>query len=555
MLNWLAGAAEPLVGQAPGVAAELLTRAVASAPAGSAQHGWLASRLADALYRIGDLAEAERVANRALEYATEPDLIVELHWTLAQCRMLAGSSAESLATLDRALAAPGISARHRARLLVLAARTHSNFGEVEKAGQAATSALAAATEADDNWAMGWALHVLTLVTTVQGQMTDALPLFDRALAVTQADPALTDLRLLLQINKAVTLGCLDQYEQAFAAAGQARELAGQVGTAIRLAQAHSALSQLRFETGRWDDALAEMEVLQENLKEPTVACVILGVAAMIRFHRGETERGTKATWRRPSRTPSGSAHRPIGPLALARSLDCEQAGAPAGGAGRADRRFRRQCRRPRGGRGPAGRRRPPRHPRPATRARPRPSRATPTRSPPDRRSRTGRRTRCTAAACWTAMLPGCSRRRNGTRTPAGRCRGRRRWRRRPGTSSTPTTGPRRGPPSPPPSRSTPRWARPRTSARLQAAFRAHGIRRGPHAKHRRAQSGWDSLTATEIKIAAFVEEGLSNPEIAARLLLSRRTVATHVSHILKKLNVNSRIDIARESALRTIPPR
>ena len=81
-------------------------------------------------------------------------------------------------------------------------------------------------------------------------MTDALPLFDRALAVTQADPALTDLRLLLQINKAVTLGCLDQYEQAFAAAGQARELAGQACTAIRLAQADGALSQLRWETGR-----------------------------------------------------------------------------------------------------------------------------------------------------------------------------------------------------------------------------------------------------------------------------------------------------------------
>ena len=210
------------------------------------------------------------MANLALDYATEPDLIVELHWTLAQCRMLAGSSAESLATLDRALAAPGISARHRARLLVLAARTHSYLGEVEKAGQAATSALAAATEAGDNWAMGWALHVLTLVTTVQGHMTDALPLFDRALAVTQADPALTDLRLLLQINKAVTLGCLDQYEQAFAAAGQARELADQVGTAIRLAQAHGALGQLLFETGRWDDALAEVEMLHENLKEATV---------------------------------------------------------------------------------------------------------------------------------------------------------------------------------------------------------------------------------------------------------------------------------------------
>jgi DNA-binding NarL/FixJ family response regulator len=52
-----------------------------------------------------------------------------------------------------------------------------------------------------------------------------------------------------------------------------------------------------------------------------------------------------------------------------------------------------------------------------------------------------------------------------------------------------------------------------------------------------------------------VEAGLSNPEIAARLLLSRRTIATHVSHILKKLGVHSRTDIAREAALRTTAPR
>ena len=65
-------------------------------------------------------------------------------------------------------------------------------------------------------------------------MTDALPLFDRALTVTQADPALTDLRLLLQINKAVTLGDLDRYEEALAAARQARHLADQVGAALRL---------------------------------------------------------------------------------------------------------------------------------------------------------------------------------------------------------------------------------------------------------------------------------------------------------------------------------
>ena len=38
-------------------------------------------------------------------------------------------------------------------------------------------------------------------------------------------------------------------------------------------------------------------------------------------------------------------------------------------------------------------------------------------------------------------------------------------------------------------------------------------------------------------------------------MLSRRTVATHVSHILKKLNVATRTDIARESALRAVAAR
>ncbi|HEX3309130.1 MAG TPA: hypothetical protein VHS32_23010, partial [Streptosporangiaceae bacterium] len=325
MLDWLARTADPLVGQAPRVAAELLARAVARAPAGSAQHGWLASRLADSLYRIGDLTEAERVANHALEQAAEPDLLVDLHWTLAQCRMRAGSSAESLATLDRALAAPGISARHRARLLVLAARTHSSLGEAERAEQVAAGALAAASEAGDNWAMGWALHVLTLVTAAQGNLTDTLPLFDRALAVTESDPALTDLRLLLQINKAVILGCLDQYEQAFTAAGEARHLADQVGTAMR-AQAHSALGQLLFETGRWDEALAEVEILPENLKEPGAACGDLGIAAVIGFHRGETGAARRHL---AAAVPHAKriGHRLIPPLTLARSLDHEQAGA------------------------------------------------------------------------------------------------------------------------------------------------------------------------------------------------------------------------------------
>jgi tetratricopeptide (TPR) repeat protein len=325
MLNWLADAADLLVGQAPQVAAELLRHAVPTSPAGL-QHDRLAARLADALYRTGDRTAAEAVASQALAHASEPDVVVDLHWTLAQCRMLAGESAESLATLDRALASPGISARDRARLLVLAARTHSNLGEVETAGQVAASALAAASEAGDNWAMGWALLMMAIVTSVRGRMPDALPLFDRALAVTQADPALTDLRLLLQVNQAVTLGNLDRYEEALAAAGQARYLADQVGMTFRLAQAHAALGQLLFQTGRWNDALAEVEIVHEDLKGPSMACCDLGIAAVISFHRGDVgaARGHLA-----AAAPHAGrlGHRLISALALARSLDCEYDGA------------------------------------------------------------------------------------------------------------------------------------------------------------------------------------------------------------------------------------
>jgi DNA-binding CsgD family transcriptional regulator len=553
MLNWLTGAAELLVGQAPGVAAELLTRAVASSPAGPAQHGWLASRLADALYRIGDRVEAEQVANHALERAAEPDLLVDLHWTLAQCRMLAGLSAESLATLDRALASPGISARHRARLLVLAARTHCNLGEIEKAGRVATSALAAASEAGDNWAMGWALHVLTIVTTVQGHMTDVLPLFDRALAVTQSDPALTDLRLLLQINKAVTLGYLDQYEQAFAAARQARHLADQVGTTFRLAQAHGALGQLLFETGRWDDALAEVEIVPENLKEPAGACWDLAMAAVICFHRGEIGAARRHL---AAAVPHAKqiGHRLVGPLALARSLDCEHAGAlPEALAALTDAfdgnteeleeiedlfadavRLATET-------GDMG----------TAQALASQAAALAAESEiPHRQANAlycrglldhdASRLLAAAERYDDASRPLLSAKALGAAAEEFVCTGDR------GQARAVFT----------------RAVEVYTSlgaaadvARLQATFRAHGIRRGPHAKHRRARSGWDSLTPTEIKIAAFVEEGLSNPEIAARLLLSRRTVATHVSHILKKLDVHSRIDVARESALRTIASR
>jgi DNA-binding NarL/FixJ family response regulator len=52
------------------------------------------------------------------------------------------------------------------------------------------------------------------------------------------------------------------------------------------------------------------------------------------------------------------------------------------------------------------------------------------------------------------------------------------------------------------------------------------------------------LSKRELEVARLVAAGLSNKEIGSRLFLSERTVETHVSKILNRLGINSRVEIA-----------
>jgi DNA-binding NarL/FixJ family response regulator len=68
------------------------------------------------------------------------------------------------------------------------------------------------------------------------------------------------------------------------------------------------------------------------------------------------------------------------------------------------------------------------------------------------------------------------------------------------------------------------------------------------------RGGVGALTAREREIALLVADGLANRAIAERLVLSERTVETHVRHVLAKLGLRNRTQVAAWAArLRTAP--
>lgn len=72
--------------------------------------------------------------------------------------------------------------------------------------------------------------------------------------------------------------------------------------------------------------------------------------------------------------------------------------------------------------------------------------------------------------------------------------------------------------------------------------------RDSRTEHNRPASGWASLTPAERNVAHLIAEGLRNKDIAAKLVVSIRTVESHLTHIYTKLNLSSRVQLAQEAA-------
>jgi DNA-binding CsgD family transcriptional regulator len=86
------------------------------------------------------------------------------------------------------------------------------------------------------------------------------------------------------------------------------------------------------------------------------------------------------------------------------------------------------------------------------------------------------------------------------------------------------------------------------AGRVRSRLRALGVRRRLVAERHRG-NGWSAMTDSELAVARLVADGLTNREVAERLFVSHHTVSAHLRHVFAKLNVNSRVELARIASL------
>ena len=78
------------------------------------------------------------------------------------------------------------------------------------------------------------------------------------------------------------------------------------------------------------------------------------------------------------------------------------------------------------------------------------------------------------------------------------------------------------------------------AARARTELRASG-----ETARKRDPSTRDQLTPQELQIARLVSTGKTNPEVAAQLFLSPRTIDYHLRKVFAKLEITSRAELAR----------
>jgi DNA-binding CsgD family transcriptional regulator len=554
-LRWIGQHARALTEKSPEMAVALLSRAARHIAEDDPYWQPICASQLEAQFRLGRHTEAEACARRLLVRSADPVEVAEVGWLLARVLFGGGRNAEALSVVERALADPGLPTMWRARMHALhTVYLRDVLGDLDAAEAAAQDALTLGEKASDAFAIGSALCVRWTVAAIRRDYASALEFIDKAIAALEDDTEHPDLRASTLENRIFTLQNLDRLADAGACLNDAHRYAERTGDPR--AALHIGAAVHYYWVGRWDDTLAELaalapdspEVSHFGLRERGPILLYHGVSALIAVYREDraaAARHLRAGFAAPIETVSAWENADF--LLAARALDAERSGDLAAAVSLL-----------------------------ATILDSRPGQMTLVHQwlPDLVRLATAVGDTSTARAALQRCEFEATREQVPARAAAAavRCRS---------LLASDSHGLRSAADhyqevGRPVERAQTLeelaavLASQGDSSKARAALKQaadiysglgaewclrraynqlhpYGIRRGVRGRRRRATTGWEALTATELAIAYLVGEGRSNPEIAAELYMARATVQCHVSHILTKLSANSRVQIARES--------
>ena len=556
-LAWLQRAAHEANPRAPGLAAELLERALHLAGPDHHDRDLLLSELAVSLVWSGRIQAAETICREGLDRVTDPSVEAVFHMALAQSLLSRGQLAEALDVAEAGIGDEMVSAVDRSRFAAWAAICRMTLANLTGAAAAAATAAEAGREADDPLTRCIAISVVAGVRHFEAHFGDGLSLIEDAARLADRSRGRIAHRFPIHFFRTLLLADLDRPEDALAAVDMGRRVAEELGARSTLAAHAWASAIVHFRAGRWDEAIADCDASLELADETGLRQGIHyshAIRGLIAIHRGEVAAARSAAAAAERELAGNSSMIGLHWTMWARALLLETLGSSGEALGVMSGAWDLclgaglVCELPVFG--------------------------------PDliRLALTaGEDPIARAAVDEVEAVAAANPEVAALRAVALRCRGlversqdilvtavetyRRASRPFELAATCVDAGEALGG-TEPKSRLLfeealeiyERLGAGHDLARSGARMRALGLRRGRRGPRRRPPSGWSSLTESELTVAGLVAQGLSNPEIAERLFLSRLTVRTHVSHALGKLGLGSRVELAAEVVRRGSPP-
>ncbi|MGH9187515.1 MAG: ATP-binding protein [Acidimicrobiales bacterium] len=553
-LDWICRAAR--ASASPDVAADLIERALTIA--GPQHPDWdrLLVERATLLFWGGRVGEAETVLREL--FARPHDASVEgiARAGLAKVLMAGGRAQDALRETDFAMAAGGVSDAEVAQIGAWAAHPRLVLGDLDGALALATKAKAQAEAVDDQLTVCIALCAICMVHAMRGPFSEAARYSHEAMEIADRSPGHAVHRFHVGVFHGLTLLILDRVADGVAALQHGQRMSERTGARWNVPLYHAGLTLGRYVAGAWDDAIAEHEAALEVAVESGTFAGLLcnnAVRSLIALHQGDLPTARQAV---AAAEHDLAAHGPqygvtwmmrakAGVLAATGELDAAAAVLGDGW----DVLGALQMKAEMAVLGPD-----------LVRV----SLVTSSRSRADAVATTLEEIAAAEPWPWLTgaalvsrglveqdvgvLLAAADAYRTSPR-PLERALAME-------DAAAALAAGRRGVDAPRLFEEAATiyqqlgaaW----DAARVEAALRALGVRRGRRGPRGRPSHGWDSLTGTEWRVVGLVGDGLSNRGIADRLFVSPRTVQSHLTHIFTKLGLATRAELTAAATRRAL---